>query len=158
RAVRVGGDDYLAKPVRPAELVVRVQSVLKLRQMRAELREHYELLKKHRDDLMRLQLVKERLIAFVIHDLMNPVSTVDLVAQILLDRPGLASDSKELVSDIRTHLAQMSRMILNLLDLARADEGQLLPKRSKIALHALVDRTISELIVQASHRNVSLES
>lgn len=158
RALRVGGDDFLAKPVRPAELIVRVQSVLKLRRMRADLREHYELLKKQRDDLMRLQLLKERLIAFVVHDLKNPVSTVDLVAQILLDRHGLTSEDRELVSDIRTHAGQMSRMIMNLLDLAKADEGQLSPKRGSVALHALVDRTISELVVQATHRSVMLAS
>ena len=37
-ALRVGGDDFLTKPVRPTELVVRVQSALKLRAMSAELR------------------------------------------------------------------------------------------------------------------------
>src|ERR1700735_4536054 len=58
RALRAGGDDFLTKPVRPTELVVRVQSALKLRRMSEELREHYELLKRQRDDLLRLQLQK----------------------------------------------------------------------------------------------------
>ena len=30
RALRAGGDDFLTKPVRPTELVVRVQAALKL--------------------------------------------------------------------------------------------------------------------------------
>src|SRR5579864_3411142 len=33
RALRAGGDDFLAKPIRPTELVVRVQSALKLRRL-----------------------------------------------------------------------------------------------------------------------------
>ncbi|MEO8874180.1 MAG: response regulator, partial [Polyangiaceae bacterium] len=61
RALRAGGDDFLTKPVRPTELVIRVQSALKLRQMRVELRGHYALLKQQRDDMMRMQLQKERL-------------------------------------------------------------------------------------------------
>src|SRR4051812_19178439 len=75
QALRAGGDDFLTKPVRPTELVLRVQAALKLRRMHADLREHYELVRKQRDDLMRLQLQKERLSAFVVHDLKNPVNT-----------------------------------------------------------------------------------
>jgi CheY-like chemotaxis protein len=38
RALRAGGDDFLTKPFRPTELVLRVQAALKLRQMSADLR------------------------------------------------------------------------------------------------------------------------
>jgi DNA-binding response OmpR family regulator len=37
-ALRSGGDDFLTKPVRLTELVIRVQSALKLRQLRSALR------------------------------------------------------------------------------------------------------------------------
>jgi two-component system, sensor histidine kinase and response regulator len=84
RALQVGGDDFLGKPVRPTELVVRVKSALKLRRLSSELQEHYALLRHQRDDLLRLQLQKERLIAFVVHDLKNPVNSMDLHAQVLL--------------------------------------------------------------------------
>src|SRR4029079_413105 len=107
RALRVGGNDFLAKPVRPAELVVRVQCVLKLRQMHDDLREHYDLLRKQRDDLMRLQLQKERLTAFVIHDLKNPVATIDLLGQLLLSQSELDQDAHEMVTDIRAQTAAM---------------------------------------------------
>ncbi|HET9931955.1 MAG TPA: response regulator, partial [Polyangiaceae bacterium] len=63
QALRAGGDDFLTKPVRPTELLVRVQAALKLRRMSTELREHYDLVRHQRDDLMRLQLQKERLTA-----------------------------------------------------------------------------------------------
>ena len=39
-------------------------------------------LRSQRDDLMRLQLQKERLTAFVVHDLKNPVNAMDLHAQL----------------------------------------------------------------------------
>src|SRR5688572_13783582 len=58
RALRVGATDFLTKPVQPAELVIRVQSALKLRRLSAELREHYDVLKQQRDELLRLQLQK----------------------------------------------------------------------------------------------------
>ena len=157
-ALRAGGDDFLTKPIRPTELVVRVQSALKLRRMNVELREHYELLKSQRDALIRLQLQKERLTAFVIHDLKNPVSVMDLHAQLLLrdkELPGRARDS---AMQIRTQARQLTRMILNLLDVSKADEGQLAPRRVDVDLRLLVDDVLAELSVNAQTHKVNLQS
>ncbi len=158
RALRAGGDDFITKPVRPTELVVRVQSALKLRRMNVELREHYELLKHQRDDLLRLQLQKERLTAFVVHDLKNPVNSMDLHAQILLRDKGLPASARDSATQIRTEARQLTRMILNLLDISKADEGQLAPKRSDVNLRAVVDEVISELGANAQGRRVTLRS
>jgi len=155
RALRAGGDDFLTKPVRPTELVVRVQSALKLRRMSQELREHYELLKSQRDDLLRLQLQKERLTAFVVHDLKNPVNSMDLHAQVLLREKGLPASARDSATQIRTEARQLTRMILNLLDISKADEGKLVPKRSDVDLRRLVDEVIAELRVSADSRDVS---
>src|SRR5262249_51158707 len=137
-ALCAGGDDFLSKPVRPTELVVRVRAALQLRRLRTELREHYDLLKKQRDDLMRLQLQKGRLMAFVVHDLKNPVNAMDLHAQLLLRERGLPESAREAAAQIRTEARHLTRMILNLLDLSKADEGKLEPLRSIVALPALI--------------------
>jgi two-component system, sensor histidine kinase and response regulator len=155
-AIRAGGDDFLTKPVRPTELVVRVQTALKLRQMRVELREHYDLLRHQRDDLLRLQLQKERLTAFVVHDLKNPVNAMDLHAQLLLRDKTLPESARESAASIRFEARQLHRMILNLLDVSKADEGKLAPKRTQVDLPALVAEIFSELDVNAGSRNVSL--
>lgn len=157
-ALRAGGDDFLTKPVRPAELVVRVQTALKVRRIDAELRDQYDLLKRQRDDLLRLQLQKERLTAFVVHDLKNPVNAMDLHAQVLLHERSLPPGARESALQIRAEARQLSRMIVNLLDLAKADEGQLAPRRSDVDLRALVDGVLAELTVNAEIRKVSFRS
>jgi len=157
-ALRAGGDDFLTKPVRPTELLVRVQSALKLRRMNVELREHYELLKNQRDAMLRLQLAKERITAFVVHDLKNPVSLMDLHAQRLLREEGLSPRALESATQIRTQARQLTRMIMNLLDVSKADEGQLSPKRLDIDLRVLVAEVFSELDVNAQSRSVVLAS
>ncbi len=158
RALRAGGDDFLTKPVRPTELIVRVQTMLQLRRMRVELREHYDLLKHQRDDLLRLGLQKERLMTFVVHDLKNPVNSIDLHAQILCRDRGLPEFARESAAHIRTEARQLNRMILNLLDLSKADEGKLSPKRTDIDVRSMVAEITAELGVAAESRKVQLHT
>jgi two-component system sensor histidine kinase/response regulator len=158
RALAVGGDDFLTKPVRPMELIARVQTALKMRQMRAELREHYELLKRQRDALLRVQLQKERLTAFVVHDLRNPVNTMDLHAQLLLRDPSLSEKALASAMQIRNQAGQLSGMILNLLDLSKGDEGKLFANRSRVDVRDLVAKLLHDLSAAARARNVRLES
>jgi signal transduction histidine kinase len=157
RALRAGGDDFLTKPVRPTELVIRVQSALKLRRLSDELREHYDLLKHQRDGMVRLQLQKERLMAFVVHDLKNPVNAMDLHAQLLTRDRTLGESARESATQIRSTARQLNRMILNLLDISKADEGKLTAKRSDIDLAALVEAIAGEMAVVAGDRNVTIE-
>ncbi|AKV00519.1 PAS/PAC sensor hybrid histidine kinase [Labilithrix luteola] len=157
RALGAGGDDFLTKPVRPTELVVRVQTAIKLRRMSEELREHYDLLKRQRDDLLRLQLQKERLTAFVVHDLKNPVNAMDLHAQLLLRDQTLSASSRESAGRIRVEARQLNRMIVNLLDISKADEGKLAPKRTPVDLVVLLRETAAEFAAEAERRKVSLD-
>jgi signal transduction histidine kinase len=156
-ALRSGGDDFLTKPFRPTELVIRVQSALKLRQLRSVLREHYDLLKHQRDDLLRAQLQKERLMAFVVHDLKNPVNAMDLHAQLLVRDKTLTAEARESATQIRLAAQRLARMILNLLDLSKADEGKLAAKRAPIDVASLFRKVTGEMEVAARERDVRLE-
>jgi two-component system, sensor histidine kinase and response regulator len=157
QALRAGGDDFLTKPVRPTELVIRIQTALKLRQMGAELRAHYDLVRHQRDDLMRLQLQKERLTAFVVHDLKNPVNSMDLHAQLLLRNPELPAGARESVQAIRSEARSLLRLVLNLLDISKSEEGQLVPRRSAVDLDALVGDVIEAHQVEADAAQIRLE-
>jgi two-component system sensor histidine kinase/response regulator len=158
RAQLAGGDDFLTKPLQVGELLTRVRSAIKLRRLSAEVGEHYVLLKQQRDALLRLQLQKERLTAFVVHDLKNPVNSIDLCAQLLLRERELPPSARESSLQIRADARQLNRMILNLLDLAKADEGQLSPRPSLVDLRKLVGDTIAELAVNAQAHGVDLRS
>ncbi len=157
RALRAGGDDFLTKPVRPTELVVRIQSALKLRRMSVELREHYELVRHQRDDLMRVQLQKERLTSFVIHDLKNPVNSMDLHAQLLLRNPELPPAARTSVEHIREEARSLLRLVLNLLDISKSEEGQLAPRKASVDLQKLITEVREAHEVKASSVGVELE-
>lgn len=156
RALRAGGDDFLTKPVRPTELVLRVQAALRLRRMNAELREHYDLVRHQRDDLMRLQLQKERLSSFVVHDLKNPVNTLDLHAQLLLRDQSLSPRARESVQQIREGARALSRLILNLLDISKSEEGQLAPHPTQVELKTFTTEILDTFAIAARTARVTL--
>ncbi len=156
RAISVGGDDFLTKPLSPAELLVRVQAALKLGHMTHELREHYDLVRRQRDDLMRLQLQKEQLSSFVIHDIKNPINTVDLHAQLLLRRAELSERSRHSVEQIRQEVRSIMRLVLNLLDISKSDEGTLVAQLQKVDLGQLVSEVAQEFRIRAESGRISI--
>jgi two-component system sensor histidine kinase/response regulator len=158
QALKAGGDDFLTKPVRPAELVARVETAVRMRRMGETLREHYELLKHQREDMLRLQLQKERLMSFVVHDLKNPVNAMDLHAQLILRDRELPERARDSAAQIRREARQLNRMILNLLDVSKGDEGKLVARRSEVDLKALLVEVFVEAEMAAQARQVHLQS
>jgi signal transduction histidine kinase len=158
RALAAGGDDFITKPYRPAELIVRVQTALRLRRIAVERGELFAQLKQQRDALQRLELQKEQLVAFLVHDLKNPVNAIDLQAQ-GVERDAQASErSRRAVGKIREETRALLRMITNLLDISKADEGRLAPSVKTIEIDKLVQGVLDELGARAARSNVKIRS
>ncbi len=153
-----GADDFLTKPVRPAELALRVQAAVRLRRLGSELREHYALIRRQRDDLLRLQLQKEQLMAFVVHDLKNPVNSVDLQAQLLQRIPDLPARALRPIARIREEARLQLSLILNLLDISKSEEGRLEPAVQAVDLQALAAEVVTALELRAADCGVGLRA
>lgn len=155
-ALAAGGDDFLTKPMRPTELIVRVQAALKLRRLTSENRGHYETIRSQRDAMMRLQLQKEELMAFVVHDLKNPVSTLDLHAQLLLRDKSLSASSQESARAIRNEASLLLRQINTLLDLSKSDETDLAGAKVPVNVAELVADVQRSFALRAATKQVAL--
>src|SRR5690606_6284890 len=152
-----GGDDFLTKPLQPTALLVRVQGALKLRRMSEALREQYDVVRQQRDDLMRMHLLKERLSALLVHDLKNPVRSMDLRAQQALRDPDLPEKTRKSLLYIRDETRTLLRLILNLLDISRSDEGVLQLRRSHLDVGVVAEQVVRELELKASMSAVRLD-
>lgn len=156
RTLRAGGDDFMTKPFRPNELIARVQAALKLRRLAAERSELYDQIKHQRDDLQRLQLQKEQLVSFLVHDLKNPVNAIELHAELVLRDRDASERTRRAADKIRDENRALLRMITTLLDIAKADAGQLQPARQPIVLGDVVGDVIGEFEVRAQTASVRL--
>ena len=152
RALAARGDDFLTKPFRPSELVVRVQTAMRLRRLSGERSELYAEVKRQRDDLQRLQLHKDQVTAFLVHDFKNPVNSIALQTERMLRDPAGSDRSRSAATAIRNETRALMRMILNLLDLSRSDEGRLVPARETIDIAAQLAAIVDE------HRPVAAAS
>lgn len=74
-------------------------------------------------ELRQVAEFRELFIAIMAHDLRNPLSSILISSQVLLEREGLDSQQKRMLSRISDSSRRMSRMIMQLLDLARVRLG-----------------------------------
>jgi signal transduction histidine kinase len=158
RALAAGGDDFITKPFRPDELIVRIQTATRLRRIAAQYGELTAQLKRQRDELLRLQLQKEQLSAFVVHDLKNPVNTIELCAQRILRNASADARSRDAATRIHDETRNLLRMITNLLDIGKADEGRLAPSPRANDAGELVRSAVDELRIRAAAASIELEA
>lgn len=156
RALRAGGDDFITKPFRTSDLLVRIQTAMRLRRMVSERGLLAVELKDQRDQLQRLQLHKEQLSAFLVHDLKNPVNTIELLAQRVLRKPGDAERVRDAATKIQAETRGLVRMLTNLLDIGKADEGQLAPLRRRFDAGEFVRAVTDELSAAAAAAELEL--
>jgi len=155
RALAAGGDDFITKPFRPGELVARIQTALRLRELVAANDSHMLELKHQRDALHRLQLQKEQLTQFLVHDFKNPVNAIQLQAQRVL-RSAVEPRALDAAEKITHEARALMRMITDLLDLGRAEEGLLVPARVTTVVSELVGATLDELRPIAAANQIRL--
>lgn len=150
RALRAGGDDFLTKPFRPGELIVRIETARRLRALTSERGALSLELKRQRDELQRLQLQKEQLTEFLVHDLKNPAHSIELLARRVMRVVAAEPRTFEMVQLMREESRSLMHMITNLLDLNRSQEGGLAPIRKVVGVPELIAAVIGDLQARAS--------
>ncbi|MDB4975344.1 MAG: hypothetical protein JWN48_3685 [Myxococcaceae bacterium] len=143
RALRSGADDYLIKPLRATELLMRVRSLLRIGQAMTSLRSSHALVSAQRDELIRGRDLRRQLSAFVVHDLKSPLSMI-MAATELVQR-ALPAEAASKLQIVQRSASNMLRMVHNLLDIARSEDGRLIARPSDIDVRELVEETVESM-------------
>ena len=143
RALRAGVDDYLTKPLRATELLIRVRSLLRVAQTMNSLRTSHALVSTQRDELIRGRDLRRQLSTFVVHDLKSPLAII-MAASDLVQRT-LPKDSAPKLQLVKRAATNMLRMVHNLLDIARSEDGRLSPRSAELDVRRLVEDTVQSM-------------
>jgi len=111
--------------------------------------------------LDRLEASFDRLSRFsaeVAHDLRTPIGNLLGEAQVALSREREAAEYRVVLESAVEEYERMSRMIGNMLFLARSDNGQTVLQREPVALDRLVPRVVSYFEFVAEERRVGLRA
>jgi K+-sensing histidine kinase KdpD len=89
--------------------------------------------------LLRLQSQKDELGSLIVHDLKNPLAAMLVNTNFLTESATLSEDERVAVYEIEESVGRMNSMVMNLLDIGRAEEGMLQPRLTRVALHTLLE-------------------
>ncbi len=145
KAIESGADDFLSKPIQRVELLLRTKSLLRIKRLKDELARSNVFIASQRDALLRAQEEKRRLSAMIVHDLRGPLGCVLGNVDYVLDSASLNEDLRQAVLDIHTSAETMDRMLNDLLDIARSEDGALAPKLKPVDVLDLLDEVRSYL-------------
>jgi two-component system sensor histidine kinase/response regulator len=144
-AMDSGADDFLTKPINRTELLIRVRSLLRIKRLSDELKRNYDVIREQRDALLVAHRQKEELTALIVHDLKNPLSSILSNAEYVLGRGGLGDDERDSLGDVLRASQAMVRLVMNLLDVARSEDGALVPHVTEFDLGVLLGEVCKEM-------------
>ena len=95
------------------------------------------LAEKH-DALVRAERQKEELTALLVHDLKGPAAGIMMAAQSHLKSASLADVEREVWGQVYAAAEVINRMVLNLLDIARSEDGVFAPRPTDVDIAEVV--------------------
>ena len=155
-ALDSGADDFLTKPINRTELLIRIRSLLRIRRLSDELRGNYDVIRAQRDALLEAHRQKEELTALIIHDLKNPLTSILSNAQFVSRSAGMTALERESQMDVLRSSQAMLRMVMNLLDVSRSDDGALVAHMADFDMPALLEEIASEMRYRLADKNQRL--
>jgi two-component system sensor histidine kinase/response regulator len=143
RAFAAGGVDFVTKPFQAEEVHARVATHLGLRGMRQALERQNLELESNNARLRELESLREGLTRMIVHDLRQPltglIGYLDLVVPHVEDRP----NAQRFVSRAQHNAARLLKMINDLLDVAKLEEGKYPLRREAASPRALAEEAVA---------------
>ncbi|MDI6856988.1 MAG: MEDS domain-containing protein [Dehalococcoidia bacterium] len=109
--------------------------------------------KRTEEELRRANAVKDDFVGMVSHEMRTPLTAILGVASLLLGPTPLPEeDRRELMEEVRAGAERLSKIIDNLLSLARADTRR--PDFSPVEVSAIVEELVDQHCARHAHRQV----
>lgn len=159
QGIEAGADDYLAKPFQPQELLIRVRTILRLRQLYRTKMEG-EQLRIRLETQQEFERLKDSFISILSHELHTPLTVLKGYLGLLKELRGLPGAVRvldESIDDMTASLGQLESLIRELLDYSRLRSGVLTLRRRPLELRRLLGDCCGRLQQAAREKGLRLE-
>jgi len=153
KAFSLGGVDYVTKPFKKEELIVRVKNHL-------ELVESKRTIEKQNEELAVLNASKDQLFSIISHDLRSPLGAVKSFLNIFstTNKNFTKADIDEIVGLLKQNVDQTYNLLDNLLLWARSQRDVLEIKKELVNIHSIVESSLLLLKDVASEKNIEIQN
>ncbi|MFO7632276.1 MAG: hybrid sensor histidine kinase/response regulator [Caldilinea sp.] len=142
RAVDVGADEFLVKPVSLVEMQARMRTMLRI--------------KSQYDQLERMLEMRQALSYMIVHDLRNPLAAVMLYLQLLKRKGGVSPEHLRYLDMATSEAQKMSSFLDDMLMLAKMERGKLSLSRSPLYVDHLLEQVRQKMAPYAEAQGISL--
>jgi signal transduction histidine kinase len=151
-ALAEGADDYVVKPFSARELLARIESRLQIARLRSDA---LAAARKNEAVLRAVDRRKDEFIAMLSHELRNPLAPLRNGLHLLRVQKERAVDASRTHAMMERQLAHLVRLVDDLLEMSRINQGALELRRERLTLATLVGNAVETsepLIREAGHR------
>ena len=159
RSLEVGADDFISKPFENVELLTRVKSLLRIKSYHDQLQVKNIELEQKNKELRRLDQFKEELSHLIVHDMKNPL----FVIQGNLQMMGMALEQigqptlKKYIDRIERSSQDLLRMVLNLVDITKIEEGTMELSQELVNINDLISKCVAKFGDYPEHEHKSID-
>jgi signal transduction histidine kinase len=159
KAFKTGGVDFISKPYQSAEILVRVQTHLKLRSLQLNLEtiveERTQELEKRNKELLEANKAKSNFLANINHELRTPLNGVSGMLSVLESMD--ISDSERYFLDMAvTSADHLSSIMQDILSYSEIDSGRLGIFNQAVQIEQLIQNTVNLLTPRSREKNIDI--
>ncbi|HJZ84912.1 MAG TPA: response regulator [Polyangia bacterium] len=153
RAIELGADDVLVKPIGETELAVRVRSLLRLKSLQRKLA-------RRASELEQALRLREDLTRLLVHDFRNPLARILVGVDLVLEQCTKAGldDAVDMAGKVVEATLRLRGLTEDLLDVSRLETGVVKPRLSEFALRPLLESIADEMQRLVERHRVSLRT
>ncbi|MCS6808929.1 MAG: ATP-binding protein [Bacteroidota bacterium] len=150
-----------AELLQRAEELIDVNHALRLAQI--ELHDNQERmarllreLQARNDELSEMNQEKTMILGMVSHDLKNPISSIQIAAEMIATESTSLQESQQLAQMILETTTKMLSLVKNFLDVARAEQGRLNIRYNEFDITSVIEATLQQYAPHAERKQITI--
>ena len=148
-----GGQDYLLKPFRSKELLIRIRTHLKLKRVEEELR-------RANGELKKINANQTQLFSIIAHDLRHPFAVLKGIASMFEYDPDTfgKEDLREIISELIKDANRVSELLEHLLEWASLQMDRVNFTPLEVKLYDIGENVFRSVELLAKHKHIALHN